>query len=97
MKIDDVNKQSAVGYQPGTRAEKQTEAVDAHGEAAAKQQPAKDKVELSGQIPPVAETTQRQDTRVNRVEELKAQIAAGTYQVSSTAIAEKMLSKIVMR
>jgi negative regulator of flagellin synthesis FlgM len=92
MKIDELNQKSAVAYLVG-RTDK-SEPADVHGEAVAKQHAGADKVELSSYIP-VASKSQ-QGLRVNRVEEVKAQIASGTYQVSSRAVAEKMVSRLVM-
>ena len=91
MKIDDMNQSAAVAYQVG-RADK-SEPAGVHGEAVAKQHGGADKVDLSGYIP-VASKSQ-QGLRVNRVEEVKAQIANGTYQVTGREVAEKMLSKLI--
>jgi len=95
MKIDELNQKSAVSYLVNARADK-SEASDAHGETAAKQQAAADKVELSSYMPVVPASKGRQDDRVSRVNEIKAQIDNGSYQVSGKAVAEKMLSKIVL-
>ncbi|MCM0082973.1 flagellar biosynthesis anti-sigma factor FlgM [Geomonas sp. Red32] len=96
MKIEDVNQQAAAAYVGAQRADnKQPETADAHSDGAAKQQVATDKVDLSSYMP-VAGSRQRQDVRVQKIEDLKAQIGAGTYQVPGSAVAEKMLSKIVM-
>jgi negative regulator of flagellin synthesis FlgM len=91
MKIDELNQKSAVAYLVG-RTDK-TEPADAHGDAAAKQHAGADKVELSSYIP--VATKSQQGLRSSRIDELKAQVASGTYQVSSRAVAEKMLSKLV--
>jgi negative regulator of flagellin synthesis FlgM len=96
MKIDDLNQSAAAGYLTGARAEKQSETADTHGEAAAKQQPATDKVQLTSYNSAMSGSTQGREIRTSRVEELRAQIANGTYQVPGRAVAEKMLSKIVM-
>jgi negative regulator of flagellin synthesis FlgM len=96
MKIDDLNQNAAVGYLTAARAEKHSDTADTHGDAAAKQQPATDKVELSSYNSATAGSTQGHEIRTSRVEELRAQIANGSYQVSGRAVAEKMLSKIVM-
>ncbi|GFO56717.1 hypothetical protein GMSM_37240 [Geomonas sp. Red276] len=96
MKIEDVNQQAAVAYVGTQRVDnKQPETADTHRDGAAKQQATADKVDLSPYMP-VASSRQRQDMRVNKIEDLKAQIGAGTYQVPGRAVAEKMLSKIVM-
>ena len=92
MKIDDLNQKSAVAYLVGRK--DKSEPADVHGEAVAKPHGGTDKVDLSSYIP-VASKNQ-QGLRVSRVEEVKSQMAAGTYQVSSRAVAEKMLSKLVM-
>lgn len=96
MKIDDLNQNPAVGYLTAARAEKQSEAADTHGDAAVKQQPATDKVQLTSYNSAVSGSAQGREIRTSRVEELRAQIANGTYQVPGQAVAEKMLSKIVM-
>jgi negative regulator of flagellin synthesis FlgM len=95
MKIDDLNQNKAVAYLVGGRNDK-PETVDAHSEAVAKQHVGADKVELSSYMPVAPASQSRQDLRANRVEEVKAQIAGGTYQVPGRAVAEKMLSKLVM-
>jgi len=94
MKVDELNQKPTVAYLVGGRTDK-TEAADSHGEAVAKQHPgAADKVELSSYMP--VATKSQQGLRVDRVEEIKAQVASGSYQVSSRAVAEKMLSKLVL-
>ena len=95
MKVEELNPNPAVTQLAVVRADK-PESADAHGEAVSKQQAAGDKVELSSYIPVVPSSKQRRDFRADRVEELKAQIQGGTYQVPGRAVAEKMLSKIVM-
>ena len=95
MKIDDLNQNTAVAYLVGERADKSAPA-DAHSDAVAKQNAGTDKVDLSSYMPVAPASKVRQDLRVSRVEEVKAQMASGTYQVSSRAVAEKMLSKLVM-
>jgi len=94
MKIEELNPNPAVSQVAVVRADK-PEANEAHGEAVVKQHAASDKVELSSYMP-VVPSKGRRDARVNRVEELKSQIQAGTYQVPGRAVAEKMFSKIVM-
>lgn len=94
MKVEEFNANPPISHLAVARAEK--DPADPQGEAVAKQQAAADKVELSSYMPVVPTSQQRKDVRVERVEELKSQIAAGTYQVSGKAVAEKMLSKIVM-
>jgi negative regulator of flagellin synthesis FlgM len=95
MKIDELNQNSAVAYLAAVRADK-TESADSLAEAAAKQSGGSDKVALSSYMPVVPASKREQGLRVNRVEEVKAQLASGSYQVSSRAVAEKMLSKLVM-
>ena len=94
MKIEELNPNPAVSHLAVARAEK-LDSAEAQGETVVKQHAASDKVELSSYIP-VAPSRERQDARVNRVEELRSQIQSGAYQVSGRAVAEKMLSKIVM-
>ncbi|WP_026843188.1 flagellar biosynthesis anti-sigma factor FlgM [Citrifermentans bremense] len=95
MKIEELNPNPAATQLSVVRADK-PEVAEANGEANAKQQPAADKVALSSYIPVVPKAQRRLDFRNEKVEELKSQIQAGTYQVSGRAVAEKMLSKIVM-
>lgn len=95
MEIDELNQKTAVAYLVGGRFDK-SEPAEAQGEAVAKQHAGTDKVELSRYIPVAPSSQSRQDVRVSRVEEVKAQIASGSYQVSGRAVAEKMLSKLVM-
>jgi len=100
MKIEDLTQKPPVVPLVTGRADK-PESADAHGEAVAKQpagakpQPGADKVDFSGNMSTLALQV-RQDQRANRIEEIKAQIASGSYQVSGKAVAEKMLSKIVI-
>jgi flagellar biosynthesis anti-sigma factor FlgM len=93
MKIDDMSQISAVSY-PGNGRTDRPEAADAQGEASAKQPAATDKVILSKYIAAVSASEGTQDVRVNRVATIKSQIVNGTYQVSSNAVAQKMLSTI---
>ena len=93
MKIDDMNQNSAVSY-PGNGRTDRSEAADA--QTVAKQHVATDKVRLSRYIAVVAASEGTQDVRVNRVAEIKSQIDNGSYQVSSHAVAEKMLSATAM-
>lgn len=95
MKIDELNQNAVITQVAAARTDK-TEAADAHRETVAKKQPAAVKVELSSYMPVVPTSQKQENTNVSRVEELKAQVQAGTYQVSGRAVAEKMLSKIVM-
>ena len=94
MKIDELNQNAALSLIASGRTDK-SEPIDAHGEAAAKQASA-DKVDLSNYMPVVPTSQARLDSRVSRVDEIKSQIEAGSYQVPGRAVAEKMLSKIVM-
>ena len=95
MKIDELNQKSALSHLVNGRTDK-PEPADAHGETAGKQQAAADKVELSSYIPVVPASQKQQDSREIRLAEIKSQIENGSYQVSGRAVAEKMLSKIVM-
>ncbi|OGU05548.1 MAG: flagellar biosynthesis anti-sigma factor FlgM [Geobacteraceae bacterium GWC2_58_44] len=95
MKIDELNQNTALSHVANGRTDK-SEPADVHGETAAKKQAAAVKVELSSYMPVLPASQKQQDPRVSRVEELKSQINSGTYQVSGRAVAEKMLSKIVM-
>lgn len=96
MKVEELNSNPAVSHLAVVRNDK-PDAGEAHAETA-KQQAATDKVELSSYMPVVPTSKQRrEDVRAERVEELRSQISSGTYQVSSKDLAEKMLSKIVMK
>lgn len=95
MKIDELNQTTAVSHLTNGRSDK-TETADAHGESSSARKQAADKVEFSSYIPVVSASQKQEDTRVSRLEELKSQINDGSYQVSGRAVAEKMLSKIVM-
>lgn len=95
MKIEEMNQNAAVAFPAGGRTDK-SEPVESHSEGVAKQQSCADKVELSSYQPMDAASKGQQDLRANRVEEVKAQIANGSYLVSARAVAEKMLSKLVM-
>ena len=92
MKIDELN-QNPVASNIGNPRTDKTEAADAHGESAARQQKAADKVELSSYMPVVPASQVRLGARADRVEEIKSQIESGSYEVSSRDIAEKMLSR----
>lgn len=92
MKIDDLNKQTTIAYLVGGRADK-PDAADAPGDSAAQKQTGADKVELSNYMPVVPASQTPDGIRASRVQELKTQIANGTYQVPSSAVAEKMVSK----
>jgi len=96
MKIDELNQNSAAAYLAAVRSDKQPETADTQSDASAKKQPASDKVDLSSFQTASAVTELPSDKTVSRVDALKAQIAAGTYQVPGRAVAEKMLSKIVL-
>ena len=94
MKIDDLN-QKAVTHTGKGRPDR-PEAAEAHGETVAKQQVAADKVELSGFVPVDPTAKGRNDGRVNQVAEIRTQVLNGSYNVPARAVAEKMLSKIVI-
>ena len=93
MKIEELNQNPTLSHVVTSRTDR--EPADAHAETAAKQNSA-DKVDLSSYMP-VVPSKVRQGSRAGRVEELKSQIASGNYQIPGRAVAEKMLSKIVMR
>ena len=82
MKIDDANQQMAAAHLLNSRVDRR-DPQDAHTDSASKPQQAADK--------------EQQVQRAQRVQELKAMVASGEYNVSSRAVAEKMLSKIVLR
>lgn len=97
MKLEELNTNPAATHLAVVRNDK-PEAGDAHAETAARQQAATDKVELSRYMPVVPTSKQRrEDIRVEKVEELRSQIKSGTYEVSSQDLAQKMLSKLVMK
>jgi negative regulator of flagellin synthesis FlgM len=95
MKIDELNQNSAVAYLVGGRTDR-SEPTDAHSDTVAKQSAGSDKVELSSYMPVAPASKSPQDIRASRVAEVKAQMANGSYQVSSRAVAEKMLYKSAM-
>ena len=72
------------------------ETAEAHGANAGRQQTGTDKVELFSYIPVVPASQSSEGTRASRVQELKIQIANGTYEVLSVAVAHKMFSKFAM-
>ncbi|UFS68990.1 flagellar biosynthesis anti-sigma factor FlgM [Geomonas sp. RF6] len=96
MKIEDSNQKMAVMHQMNNRAERpDATGAQAQSDLVVKPQPAGDKVELSGMVPSMsAEMVNQQAMRAQRVQEIKAQVQAGTYQVDSRAVAEKMLAKV---
>jgi negative regulator of flagellin synthesis FlgM len=94
MKIDELNQQT-VAYVAKVRNEKQQEVPDSHSDVSAKQQGATDKVELSSYIPVTTRAKEVEEIKPNRVEELKAQLASGSYNIPGRAVAEKMMSNIV--
>jgi negative regulator of flagellin synthesis FlgM len=96
MKIDELTQNPAVVTLINARTDKSAVA-DARAETAGKQHAAADKVELSSYMPVPPASKVRQDDKVSRVAEIKAQMKDGSYQVSGRAVAEKMLSKIVMK
>ena len=96
MKIDDANQQMAAAHLLNARVDRH-DPQDAHTDSATKPQQAADKVDLSGVNTLGAAEREQQAQRAQRVQELKAMVAAGEYNVSSRAVAEKMLSKIVLR
>ena len=65
-------------------------AAPAKGRVAAKPARAKDQVDFSTSLS--AGLQAQQDQQARRVESINERIKAGTYQVSSHAVAEKMLS-----
>ena len=95
MKIDELNQKNSVAFLASARADK-SEPAEAHADVVAKQQGGADKVDLSSYMPVVPASKTPQGMRVSRVEEVKAQLASGNYQVSSRAVAEKMLSRLAV-
>lgn len=96
MKIEELNQQMAAAYLTTSRADKQPEAGDTHSDSAARQQRTTDTVKLSSNLPSAIEARQPQAIRASRVDEIKSQVASGTYSVPAEDVAKKMLSKIVM-
>jgi negative regulator of flagellin synthesis FlgM len=94
MKIEELNQKQMVSRLVSARTEK-SESADVHGETSYKSNTTSDKVELSSYLP-AGSVDDTQGSRVARVAQLKSQIASGGYQVPGTAVAEKMLSKIVL-
>ena len=93
MKIEDLNQQSSVAYVASGRIDR-PESNDAHSDTTTRQQQSSgDKVALSSYIPVVPTSQTPEGLRASRIQEIKSQIQDGTYEVSSTAVAEKMLTK----
>jgi negative regulator of flagellin synthesis FlgM len=84
------------GSQQTTPAEEKTDLKpDKTGAAPAKQAGAKtsrssDRIDFSASL--TASLKERQDRQAERIESIRSRIKAGTYQVSSQDVAEKMLS-----
>ena len=95
MRIDELNQKATLSPRGDGRSER-SEPSDTHGETVAKQQTAADKVDLSSNKPASRVSDLRQDERVSRIAEIKSQVQARSYQVPGRAVAEMMLSKIVM-
>jgi negative regulator of flagellin synthesis FlgM len=83
---------------PGTQAppqvaetaENKTDKPAAQGKTAAKRSSKTDKVDFSSSL--TGGFKSQQELQAKRVESIKARIKAGTYEVSSRDVAEKMLS-----
>jgi flagellar biosynthesis anti-sigma factor FlgM len=90
MKIRSDNQQPAVAQQVIEKSAAPQESEAARQKAPAKAAPKKDSVEFSAALD--AELQSRQAGQAERVEAIKAQLSAGEYEVSSRAVAEKMLS-----
>jgi flagellar biosynthesis anti-sigma factor FlgM len=95
MKIEELNKNSAVSYPSNGRTDR-SEVADAHVETVARQQAATDKVELTSYKPVVLTSEVRPGARVSQVAEIKTRVDNGSYHVPSRAVAEKMLSKMAV-
>lgn len=91
MKIDDKTLGSVVGPGKGDAPASAYEARKSGADAGAKG----DTVELSRNVERFARVTEAlqklPDIRLERVEALKAQLAAGEYRVKASDVAEKML------
>ncbi len=94
MKIDELTQNSTSPYVGNARAER-PEAADAHAEAVAKPQAATDKVELSSYQPQIPASVEGQDFRAGKVREIRSRLDSGNYQVPSSAVAEKMFSRLI--
>jgi len=92
MKIVTDQQQAIANQISETRAEEsgQAQAAATKAKAAAKPPRTADKVELSSSL--TAGVQNQQELQAKRVESIKARIQAGTYQVSSRDVAEKMLA-----
>ena len=90
MKILSATQQPAIAQQIIDSRTEVSVAGKVSQQTAVKTAPARDTVRLSGSID--TELKKRQAEQSMRVESIKAQVTDGKYQVSSLAVAEKMLS-----
>lgn len=99
MKIEDFTQQAAVAPAVAGRTDRvelQTDSRNASSTAAAnKPQQAKDTVTFTS-LTPTPEQKQQDLLRTQRVEELKSSVGAGQYQVPAIAVAEKMITSMVV-
>lgn len=94
MKVDELTKQVTVPQPLPGKADRAEQATgEAHAEAASKQK-GKDKVQLSGMSPVAVDHREQDVARAQRVSELKASVASGSYKVPARAVAEAMVSKL---
>jgi len=99
MKIDDNSQSVVVELFRNQRVEQQAAEGGAKGaEAASKSVKSGDKVDLSPSAERFNKTSNTlkdpADFRVDKVNEVKSKIEAGTYKVSSKDVAEKMLAAL---
>jgi negative regulator of flagellin synthesis FlgM len=88
MKILPGSQQAALAAQTAEQSEKATS--PAKQQKAAQAPRAADQVDFSAHLG--ADVKAQQALQAKRVEAIKSQVKAGTYQVSSQKVAEKMLS-----
>lgn len=90
MKIPTGSQQPAIAQRTIDARAEEAASNAAQQKKAAKTGPARDTVEISASID--IELKKQQAEQAMRVESIKSLVKAGKYQVSSLAVAEKMLS-----
>ncbi|GAB7389199.1 hypothetical protein BSNK01_30370 [Bacillaceae bacterium] len=87
MKINELNEINRIGAYPSYQKNQQPQTAKS-GAKSGKQ----DEVQISAEAKEMFKASQEKEkSRADRIQELKAQIAAGTYRVHSEKIAAKLL------
>ena len=79
----------------GSGATKGVKEATTQGGASHSTEPARDKAEVSLAAAQVAKTSAVSDVRLDKVASIQSQLQAGTYQVSASAVAEKVISSML--